>query len=191
MHYEVEQKFVLANPADMQARLSALGAQAAGACDQVDCYFSHPARDFAQTDEALRIRRVNGQTRITYKGPKIDRETKTRQEIELPLPAGATTADDFGRLLVALGFAPVAEVRKHRRTFDLTWQGYSVEAALDEVAGLGHFVELEISANEESVDAARAALVSLAARLELAASERRSYLELLLERRAGIRPPSV
>jgi len=180
MHYEVEQKFALADPADMQAKLVALGAQAAGQCDQVDCYFSHPARDFAQTDEALRIRRVDGQSLVTYKGPKIDRETKTRHEIELALPAGATTADDFAGLFEALGFAPVAEVRKHRRTFHLTWQGQSVEAALDEVADLGHFVELEISASEQTVDTARGALVSLAARLELGTSERRSYLELLL-----------
>jgi adenylate cyclase class 2 len=191
MHYEVEQKFVLPDPADMQARLSTLGAQAAGQCEQVDCYYSHPARDFSVTDEALRIRRVDGQALITYKGPKIDRETKTRQEIELALPAGATTADNFGRLLSALGFAPVAEVRKHRRTFHLAWQGHEVEAALDEVAGLGHFVELEISASEETVDSARGALASLAARLELAASERRSYLELLLARPEGIRRPSA
>ena len=191
MHYEVEQKFPLADPADLAARLSGLGARAAGQCDQVDCYYSHPARDFSHTDEALRIRRVDGQTLITYKGPKIDRQTKTRQEIELALPAGATAAEDFSRLLVALGFAPVAEVHKHRRTFDLDWQGHAVEAALDEVAGLGHFVELEISASEETLDAARRALASLAARLELAGSERRSYLELLLERSGGVRPPSA
>ena len=180
MHYEVEQKFVLADPAGMAAKLLALGARATGQCEQVDCYFSHPARDFSKTDEALRIRRVGGQSLVTYKGPKIDRETKTRQEIELAMPAGATTAEDFAGLLAALGFAPVAEVRKHRRTFHLTWDGQSVEAALDEVAGLGHFVELEISASEETVDKARGALASLAARLELATSERRSYLELLL-----------
>ena len=180
MHYEVEQKFVLADPVELAKRLSALGASAVGQCDQVDCYYSHPARDFSVTDEALRIRRVDGQALVTYKGPKIDRETKTRQEIELALPAGATTAIDFGRLFEALGFAPVAEVHKHRRTFHLAWQGQDVEAALDEVAGLGHFVELEISASDETLDAARRALADLTARLELGTSERRSYLELLL-----------
>ncbi|HTU24283.1 MAG TPA: class IV adenylate cyclase [Pirellulales bacterium] len=183
MHYEVEQKFPLDTPAAVEARLAAIGARPQGQCQQVDLYFAHPARDFAKTDEALRIRRVDGQTRITYKGPKIDRETKTRQEIELPLPAGATTADDFAGLLEALGFSPVAEVRKVRRTFALEWLGHEVEAALDDVAGLGHFVELELSADDETLSAARTALSSLAARLELGTSERRSYLELLLERR--------
>jgi len=190
MHYEVEQKFALADPADMKARLSALGARAAGQCDQVDGYLSHPARDFSKTDEALRIRQVDGQALVTYKGPKIDRETKTRQEIELALPAGATTAADFGRLFAALGFAPAGEVRKHRRTFHLDWQGEAVEVALDEVAGLGHFVELEISASEGTLDAARSALAGLAARLELGTSERRSYLELLLGGATSVKPPS-
>ena len=95
----------------------------------------------------------------------------------------AGTAEEFSELLVALGFVPVAQVRKRRRTFHLDWQGHPVEVALDEVAGLGHFVELELSASEATLDGVRAALASLAARLELADSERRSYLELLLERR--------
>jgi adenylate cyclase, class 2 len=190
MHYEVEQKFVLADPAAVAAKLSALGARAVGECEQVDCYLSHPVRDFSLSDEALRIRQVDGRSLVTYKGPKIDRETKTRQEIELALPEGPTTAQDFGRLFAALGFAPVGEVRKKRRTFELAWQGYDVEAALDSVTGLGEFVELEISATEKTLDAARSALISLATSLQLGTSERRSYLELLLEG-GGVKPPSV
>jgi adenylate cyclase class 2 len=183
MHYEVEQKFPLADPQTIAAKLAALGAQAAGHCEQVDHYFNHPARDFAQTDEALRIRQVDGRPLITYKGPKIDRQTKTRREIELPLPAGAATAERFTELLLALGFVSVAEVRKQRQILHLAWQGQAVEVALDDVAGLGHFAELEISADDETLDAARQALASLAATLELTQSERRSYLELLLARR--------
>ncbi len=128
MHYEVEQKFPLADPAAVVGQLAALGAKAGGRCEQLDHYFNHSARDFAQTDEALRIRQVDGRSLITYKGPKLDRQTKTRREIELPLGAGATTGDDFAQLLVALGFVSVAEVHKHRQTFDLDWQGYEVRS---------------------------------------------------------------
>jgi adenylate cyclase, class 2 len=180
MHYEVEQKFPLADSAAVLGQLAALGAKAAGQCEQVDCYFNHPSRDFAQTDEALRIRQVDGRSLITYKGPKIDQETKTRHEIELPLATGATAGDDFAQLLLALGFVSVAKVHKHRRTLDLDWQGHEVEVALDDVTGVGHFVELEISATAATLDAARRALVDLAAHLKLGASERRSYLELQL-----------
>jgi adenylate cyclase, class 2 len=181
MHYEVEQKFRLPDPAALTAKLTALGAKGAGHCEQADLYFNHPARDFAQTDEALRIRQVDGRTLITYKGPKIDRQTKTRREIELPLGDSATTADDFGELLTALGFVPVAQVRKRRSNYHLSWQGHDVEVSRDEVEGLGDFIELEIQAGDDALDAARQALVELAACLELGGSERRSYLELLVE----------
>jgi adenylate cyclase class IV len=58
---------------------------------------------------------------------------------------------------------------------------WSVEVAVDEVDRLGSFVELEVLASEKTLDAARACVVSLAAELGLSVSERRSYLEMLLE----------
>lgn len=180
MQFEVEQKFPVADLAAIAAKLAALGAEFSPAREESDRYYAHPARDFAQTDEALRIRRVGPAAQITYKGPKIDALTKTRREIELPLGAGEEVATAWAGLLEAVGFTPAAEVRKLRRTAQVPWQGRSVVASLDEVDGLGTFVELELSADEEGLDAARACIASLAAELDLCASERRSYLELLL-----------
>ena len=62
----------------------------------------------------------------------------------------------------------------------LSWQGKSVEIALDSVTGLGSFVELEISTDEHEIEPAKAAIASLAAELKLDRNERLSYLELLL-----------
>ncbi len=180
MSFEVEQKFAVSDLAPIQRQLAALGGRPDKDVLQSDQYFAHPARAFAHTDEALRIRRVGEQNRITYKGPKLDATTKTRREIELDLPSGEQAAADYRGLLEALGFHPVAEVRKHRRTWLLDWQGHAVEAALDDVDRVGTFVELEISSDEAGLDAARTALASLADKLNLSASERRSYLELLL-----------
>ena len=191
MHFEVEQKFPVDDAAALQGRLREVGATqrataGQGSIEQVDRYFNHPARDFASTDEALRLRRVGEANFITYKGPKLDAATKTRREIELPLAAGAEAAAGYVELLEALGFRSVAEVSKTRRLFDIPWQGCTIEAALDDVVGLGTFVELELSAEGEAdgaeVKAAKERIASLAAALELDRSERRSYLELLLER---------
>ena len=85
MQYEVEQKFPVADLAAVEAGLAALGAGISAPREEVDLYFAHPARDFAATDEALRLRLTGLQGSITYKGPKIDAVTKTRREIELPL----------------------------------------------------------------------------------------------------------
>jgi adenylate cyclase, class 2 len=184
MNFEVEQKFAVADLADLRHRLLQAGVQWKGNVSQADHYFAHPARDFAQTDEALRIRQSDNQTFVTYKGPKIDTTTKTRREIELPLPDGQTVADHWQRLLDALGFTPVACVRKQRQKGTLVWRQTTVDIALDDVDGVGQFVELEREADEESLDAARQQILSLAEHLGLSDAERRSYLEMFLERRS-------
>ena len=180
MKYEVEQKFPVSAVAALEARLAALSAGVSEWRSEVDLYFAHPARDFARTDEALRIRRQGPSNSITYKGPKIDQTTKTRAEMELPLPPGDDSAEAWAELLEVLGFRPVAEVRKLRRKVQICWQGRRVQGSLDEVEGLGSFVELELVEEEAGVESARACIASLAEGLGLRESERRSYLELLL-----------
>ncbi len=184
MNYEVEQKFAAADLGRIEAALQAMGAAIAEPQTQCDLYLAHPARDFAESDEALRIRRVGEKNCITYKGPKIDETTKTRREIELPISPGADGATAWRGLFKALGFAPVAEVRKTRRKATVAWQGREVEIALDQVEEVGTFVELELSDDDEGLNAARQSIAALASELGLSGGERRSYLELLLDRRA-------
>lgn len=180
--YEVEQKYVIqvADLPEIERRLNELQPERRPEIEQIDTYFAHPQRDFGQTDEALRLRQVGEANFVTYKGPKIDATTKTRREIELPLSPGAAGASEFQDLLQALSFQPVRQVRKTRRPVLVVWESARVEVALDNVAGLGPFVELEISADQGELDAARARLASLAEYMGLQQVERTSYLELLL-----------
>jgi adenylate cyclase, class 2 len=181
--YEVEMKFPVADVSALESRLHELGGVISEPKTEIDVYFAHPARDFAQTDEALRIRRKGDSNSITYKGPKIDALTKTRHEIDLPLPPGEDAAAVWTGLLGSLGFSPVGEVRKSRRKANIAWQGRNVEVSLDSIDRLGTFVELELIAASEDVAAARDCILALAASLKLANSERRSYLELVLNGR--------
>jgi adenylate cyclase, class 2 len=179
MKYEVEMKFPVADMAAFESRLGDLGTAISPAQAELDVYFAHPSRDFASTDEALRIRRKGRSNYITYKGPKIDATTKTRREIDLPLPADEESAQAWSSLLEALGFSAVAEVCKSRRKFHIIWQGQQIEGSLDRVEQLGDFAELELVVQPEGVDKARTCIASLAETLGLVRSERRSYLELL------------
>jgi adenylate cyclase, class 2 len=185
LNYEVEQKFPLRNVAEVEQKLGELGATAHGAVKQSDRYYAHPSRDFSATDEALRIRRVGDLNFITYKGPKVDQTTKTRRELEIRLPPGSEGDVGFSTLLEAVGFRPVADVKKVRRRLDVPWRGRHVEAALDQVDEVGTFLELELRADESGLDAARELVTSLAKELGLSTSERRSYLELLLAKRSA------
>jgi len=179
--YEVEQKYRVTDLAAVAGRLDELNARWEEAVEQVDTYFSHPARDFGQTDEALRIRQIGDANRVTYKGPKLDATTKTRREIEISFAPGEAAAADYRHMLTALGFQPVAEVRKSRRSARVDWRDRQLEIALDQVDHVGTFVELELIADEADLDAARWAVASLAQRLGLTDPQRRTYLELVLE----------
>jgi adenylate cyclase class 2 len=188
--YEVEQKYRVVDPAALEARLISLAARFREPVDQVDRYFAHPCRDFGKTDEALRLRLVGDSVAVTWKGPRIDSAAKIRRELELglapvpPLPGGPggtqATLERWTELLEALGFCRVREVAKRRRTARVPWQGAEVEVALDTVAGLGEFLELELQASVGEIPQANAWIESLAAALGCGEPERRSYLELIL-----------
>lgn len=176
--YEVELK-LRADHESLRERLDDVGANRVEHRRQVDTYYDAPHRSFADTDEALRIRReepADGDdvTKLTYKGPLVEAASKTREEHE-------TVVDDDEALqgvLAGLGFEPAAVVEKDRTYFTLN--GYTV--VLDAVDGLGEFVEIEREVPEAEVEAAREEAVALLEQLGLDPDEqiRTSYLGLLL-----------
>ncbi|ELZ53760.1 MULTISPECIES: class IV adenylate cyclase [Halorubrum] len=186
--YEVEIKV----PADLDAtreRLRAAGAERVDARFQRDTYYDAPHREFAETDEALRIRREtpleggvslaardrDATATVTYKGPLIEDASKTRAEHE----TGVDDSEALDAVLSGLGFEPAATVEK-RREF---WSHDGFTVTLDAVTGLDEYVEIERAVDEErEVDAAREAAVEALDRLGLDAEEqvRTSYLGLLL-----------
>jgi adenylate cyclase, class 2 len=137
---------------------------------QTDTYFSHPKRDFAQTDEALRIRQIDDGLLLTYKGPKLDQLTKTREEFEVRV------ADENATIILKkLGFREVATVTKSRGYYRLG----DFEIMLDDVEDLGHFIEVEKRADEYRPEELVEFLESLGIKKD--AIERKSYLELVFE----------
>src|SRR5438132_5960360 len=125
---EVEMKFPVADFTALERKLTAWEAEGADkpkSRAEEDHYFNAPDRDFARTDEALRLRRIGDENFLTYKGPRIDAVTKTREEIEVPLASGAEAAEKFTRLLIDLGYRPVAVVCKQRRLFHFEQDQYA------------------------------------------------------------------
>jgi len=188
--YEVEQKFWVDDLAALRRQLLERGIVLDPPLEESDHYFAHPARDFVQTDEALRIRNKQGKVFLTYKGPKLDLPTKTRHEIELPLGEGEPVVLQWRSLLETLGFRPVAEVRKRREKGRIPHADRIVEISLDDVVGLGTFAELEVVVDADDLAQAQTVIISLAGLLGLSKVERRSYLSLLLERLARGEPLS-
>ncbi|QIO22638.1 class IV adenylate cyclase [Haloarcula sp. JP-L23] len=176
--YEVEVK-VAADLAAVAERLDELGAEQTGDVLQVDTYYDAPHRDFAETDEALRVRREtsDGETaaRITYKGPLVEAESKTREEVE----TGVTDGEKADAIFEQLGFDPAATVRKDRCFY--RYEGYTI--TLDDVEGVGEFVEVETETDASGVEAAREGAYEVLRALGLDPEDqtRTSYLGLLLD----------
>ena len=179
--YEVELKV----PADLErvrTRLESLDATPEGQVVQRDTYYDAPHRSFPETDEALRIRRESSRAtpetaaRLTYKGPLVDDDSKSREEFETAVDDGETMA----AVLEHLGFEAAATVRKDRERFSL--EGYTV--TLDSVADVGEYVEVETDVERGAdLEPARDGAVDVLERLGLDPDDqvRTSYLGLLLE----------
>lgn len=180
---EVELKFSALEGEELSKQLEQLGARQQGEVIQADEYLAHPARDFAVTDEALRIRRQGDRRVLTYKGPKAKAAVKIREEIEAEFSATQDAA--LARIFQQLGFRSVAIVSKHRRSWVLQFQGRELKVEVDEVQQLGQFVEIEALADAEEVPAAEQAILNLARELGLQQASQASYLGLLLGQSDG------
>lgn len=203
--YEVEIK-VAADLDAVRKRLRNAGAERVDARRQRDVYYDAPHRDFAETDEALRVRHETelaaGIDSVDVDDPTGSEsiETAATESIETaatakltykgPLLDGASKtraehetavadAEAVSGVFEGLGFDPAATVEKRREFW--SYDGFTV--TLDAVDDLGEFVEIERGVDDEAAigatrDEALEALEALG--LDGSAQIRTSYLGLLL-----------
>lgn len=146
---------------------------------QVDTYYRHPCTDFVATDEALRIRRSEDTTTVTYKGPRLSRDAKLREEHEVVV----NDVNEARAIFQRLGFVEVATVEKTRQRFGRN--GMCV--AIDDVKGLGRFIEVEILVGDLTESGEEQIYTFLEGiGISRTSTMRESYLELLCKTNAGV-----
>jgi len=170
---EVEVKAKINSFEEMESRLAGIGAVKSKKEFQEDIYFASPIADFAKTDEALRIRTTDSNTFITYKGPKLNSEAKTRKEVEMTVES----ADKAKDILEEIGFRQARCVRKNRQYY--TYENF--EISLDDVKGLDPYMEIEIALDDDkSYGETQKSIFELFEKLGVTDGfERTSYMELL------------
>lgn len=89
-----------------------------------------------QSGQLLRLRQAGRIATLTYKGPARPGPHKSREELEVRLPAGSVIDHLFARL----GYTPVFRYEKYRTEFSRA--GEPGHATLDETP-IGNFIELE------------------------------------------------
>lgn len=178
---EAECKFRVREAAETRIRLTQLGAVYVKREVHRDTYLRHPSRDFRATDEALRIREVDGEPFITYKGPRLGGPIKIRPEIELAMVPG--TVDDWLKIWGHLGFVVALTVPKTREVYTLEHSHLSMTIALDHVESIGYFAEIERMVNgSEEIAQAQKDIQEVGQLLGFSEVEPRSYLGLLLSK---------
>jgi adenylate cyclase class 2 len=136
---EIEAKLKVESLAKVERRLKDGNAEFVAEQQQRDVYYDDPLRALEGGDRCLRVRhqRVGDSEEVflTHKGPKLKDDFKKREEIEVSIGDGQA----LDRLLTSVGFKRALVVSKSRRL----WRIGGCLVALDEVADLGTFVEIE------------------------------------------------
>lgn len=182
--YEVEIKLPIFRRSQTQKGLEALGFKPGSLVRESDLYYTSDFHDFMKTDEALRIRTTENLTArtqsscLTYKGKKIDSVSMTRRELE----TGVSDGQIAGQILEALGYRHLCPVVKLRQVY----QRDQIHACVDQVEGLGSFLELEILVADRadyapSLRQLEDILLDLGESME--ATTTRSYLSMLLAKK--------
>lgn len=174
---EVEVKAKINSFKEVKKKLKEINAVKFKTEEQEDLYFNSPVKNFAITDEALRIRKTKSyditNIFITYKGPKIDSKSKTREEIEMKIE----DEEKAKKILEHLGFKKVRTVKKNRQYYN--YKEY--EISLDNIKGLDPYIEIEVSLDgEDDYSTAQEGIFKVFELLGIKDGfERTSYLELL------------
>ncbi len=170
---EVEIKVKIDDKDKVVEQLKKLGFKFIKKKFQEDIYFNGIDRDFKETDEALRIRDEDGNFFVTYKGKKIDKISKTREEIEVKIE----DKEKMRQIFKKLGFKEVPPIRKIREIY----RKGDMEASIDEVEGLGLFLELEkVISDINDKDEVLEEMMDILKALNISKDNiiRKSYLEL-------------
>lgn len=179
---EVEIKLPVENRQELERKLQMKGFQAGKCVKEEDIYFNSPERDLKKRDEALRIRTVTNleteseESVLTYKGPKLDHVSMTRKELE----TGVENPQMMREIFCALGYEKQYMVRKKRSYYEKE----KLTACVDQVEGLGNFLELEILLTDENKrEEALAEIEKLLHELgyQMSETSRTSYLSMLMK----------
>lgn len=193
---EVEVKIQISDPFFLRNKFKQLGGIYKLSLIHEDIYYNMPTglRDFAKTDEALRIRSSteykNGEKNktekkvfyLTYKGKKLDQISKSRHEIELKLE----NANSMKEILANLGFREILTVKKERELYEFEYKDNKIEALLDYLPALNsYFLEVELIAqSSEELSEKRDQLFRFL--LEFGYTQKdsitESYLELIIKK---------
>ena len=149
---EVELKYQLKNVANVIGILDEI----AGFIDdetQIDTYYNSPRKNFLvyknNISHWFRVREEERGSSINYK--IWQPEDSEHQTHSLEYESQISSPESIHKMFVALGFEFLVAVKKKRRRYLLG----SIEISIDQVDGLGEYIELEYKGELDTIENAR------------------------------------
>jgi adenylate cyclase class 2 len=135
---ENESKHRVVDEAGLVVALRVLGFALSAVEEQLDEYYDSPDGHLRDEDVVCRLRLRGDGVVAAFKGPRRMRAdgSHARIEVELPVPAGEARA-----ALARQGLVLTWRLAKRRRIY--RHPQFAVDVCLDDLPGLGSFVELE------------------------------------------------
>ncbi|MEM4576890.1 MAG: class IV adenylate cyclase [Candidatus Nezhaarchaeales archaeon] len=129
-------------------------------------------------NKTLKLRKSNGRTKLIFKTKRAGDGFKENLEIEVEVKEKDT--GNLVQLLNLLGFKESLVIRKRRLSF--CFDHYTIN--VDDVEGLGSFVEIEILTDESEVERARNEISKILSVLGISEKEiiLKSYAEMMVNR---------
>ena len=173
---EVETKYRLSDKQSIAVKLKDLGFIGSEPVHQIDKVFlvnSDSFKTFKPGDPVTRIRIVHGVSSMTLK--KAINKSGDTIEHEMTVDP-ASSAEGF---LLEMGYKSVTDVEKVRTEYKRN----EITVAVDEVAKLGAFLEIEIICKEGDEENARTKVMAMASDLQLSESDivTKKYDQLISE----------
>ncbi len=114
-----------------------------------DTYFTDKNMLFIQDRICLRTRKINEDfLELTYK-PKTDNNTEKYGKREVNLKIDPKDYFDTKYIIEELGYIEYVSFKKHRKVYSKNINNFEYNIMIDQIEGVGSFIELEILANSE------------------------------------------
>ena len=146
---ELEKGFVLNDNHQIKEQAIEKGFKLAHEVEETDTYFTDKDKEFVRTRTCLRIRRIDSNyMELTYKA-KSSQDTERYGKKEVNIRVKTTDYEDLVTVLSGLGYIKYVEFTKYRKVYSKKDNNVEYNIMLDNIKGIGDFVEFEIITHED------------------------------------------
>ena len=146
---ELEKGFVLNDNHLIKEEAIKKGFKLAHEVEETDTYYTDKEKEFVRTRTCLRIRRIDSNyMELTYKA-KSSQDTERYGKKEVNIQIKPTDYEDLVTVLSGLGYIKYVEFTKYRKVYSKKENNVEYNIMLDNIKGIGDFVEFEIITHED------------------------------------------